>query len=147
MGPRKLLVPILLTLITTCYANEEIFISNCTLTEDRLIVEIDLRDVIIYRITRVRIDYKNISKSILFEPEEITYEKTDFKIVINLDLKNKILYTNEEAKLIIQISGGFVTSEIFISDPISNIDPYYFPSNAYDRVRIIILKQYYIYRY
>ncbi|MDR2923992.1 MAG: hypothetical protein LBU85_11715 [Treponema sp.] len=84
---------------------------------------------------------------ISFEPEEIAYNKKDSKIIINLDLKNKILYTNEEAELIIKISGGSITGDIFIGNPISNIEPFYsFPGNAYEKVRIIILKQYHIYR-
>jgi hypothetical protein len=149
MGSKKLLVFLAFSLfiIATCYANEKMEISNCHLNEDSIIVEIDLENVIVYDIMDVRINYCNIIKSILFEPEEIIYTKTNTNITIRLDIKNKILYTNEEAELIIKISGGFINGRIFIGNPISRIEPFYiFPSNAYERVRIIILNQYYVYR-
>jgi predicted RNA-binding protein len=148
MGSRKLLAFFFsLIFIFSCHANEKIFISNCVLTENSLIIEISLEGVIIYDITDVRIDYKNISRSILFETEEITYDKTDSEITINLALTNKILYTNEEAEMRIKISGGFIMGDVFIGNPISKIDSFYvFPSKAYEKVRIILLSQHYIYR-
>ena len=148
MGSRKLLVFFLLFIFTiSCSAKEKIFISNCMLSENNLIIEVNIENVIIHNITDVRIDYKNISKAIIFEPEEITYDKTDTKIIINLSLDNKVLYTNEEAEMRIRISGGFITGDLFIGNPISDIETYYlFPSNAYQKVRVIVLNQYYIYR-
>jgi hypothetical protein len=67
---------------------------------------------------------------------------TDSKIVINLNLTNKVLYTNEEAELSIQVSGGFIHGYIIIEDPISESGQFYtFPNNAYENLNINILKQ------
>ena len=148
MGSRKLLILLLLLIpLISCYANKRILIKNCVLTENSMIIEVDLENVIIYRITGIYIDYKNIPKSITFEPEEIEYDKTDSKIVINLNLENIVLYINEEAELIIKISGGFIVGDIFIDCLISEAEPFYFfPNEIYERLRIIILDQYYIYQ-
>ena len=132
---------------SSCFANRKIYLSDIILTENSLIIEIDLKNVTIYNIKDVRIDYKNISKAVLFEPEEIMYNKTKSNITINLNLNDKVLYTNEEAEIYIQISGGFIVGHIFIGNPISNIEPYYiFPSQEYESVKIIILNQSYSYR-
>ncbi len=148
MGTRKLLtILFFLVFITACYGNEKIFISNCVLTEDSIVIEVDIENVIIHRITGASIIYKNIAASIWFDPDEITYNKTDSKIMIELNLKNEILHTNDEAELFISISGGGITGDIFIGNPISKIEPSYsFPSNAYEKVRIIIFDQFYTYR-
>jgi hypothetical protein len=149
MGSRKLLIVLIFFVFSSiCYANDEVQIINCVLTEDALVVEIVIKNIIIYKITDVHIDYKNISKSVLFEPEEIKYNReTNTKIVINLSMTDKFLYTNEEAELCIKISGGYIIGDIFIGNPISKIEPFYtFPSKAYERVRIIIMKQRYNYR-
>ena len=115
-----------------------------------MIIEVDFKNVIIYRITGVYIDYKNIPIStIRFGTDEIEYYKTDSKIVINLNLENRALFINEEAELGIKISGGFIVGDIFIHNLISEIEaePFYtFPNEVYERLRVIISDQYFIYK-
>jgi hypothetical protein len=144
MGSRKFITVLLFMMILfNCYANKNVSISNCVITENNIIIDIDFKNVKIFRIREVSIDYKNIPIHIWFSgDEEITYYKTESKIVICLDLTDKILYTNEEATLSIKVSGGFIYGDIIIENSSSEREQFYtFPNNTYENLNINILKQ------
>jgi hypothetical protein len=107
-----------------------------------MVVEINFKNVIIYEIREVNIDYKNIPISINFDKAEITYDKTESKVIIKLNLIDKVLYTNEEAELSIKVSGGFIYGYIIIEDSSSKMEKFYtFPNNVYKNLNINILRQ------
>jgi hypothetical protein len=121
-------------------------ISSLTFTENSLIIEIDYKNERIFKIKGVYIDYENNSlstKSLRFtEEQKINYQKSESKIVIYLDLTDEALYTNEEAKLTVSVSGGYIYGDIVIEDTVSNIETFYtFPNESYNNLRINILKQ------
>jgi hypothetical protein len=128
--------------LASCYANKNVSISHCIITENSMVVEINFKNVIIYEIREANIDYKNIPISINFDKAEIAYDKTESKIVIKLDLTDKVLYINEEAALSIKVSGGFIHGHIIIEDSSSEREQFYtFPNDAYKNLNINIFEQ------
>ena len=108
-----------------------------------MIIEIEYRNVKIFDIRDVNIDYKNIPIYIKFsENEEVTYDRTDSKIVISLDLTDIVLFTNEKAELTVAVSGGFIYGDIVIEDLSLNLEQSYtFPSEVFRNLNINILNQ------
>lgn len=146
MGSRQFIIVLFSVMVfANCYANKNVFISSCILSENSMIIEIEYKNVQIFRIRDVSIDYKNIPMHVWFsEDEEVTYHKTESKIVICLDLTDKTLYTNEKAELTIAVSGGFIVGDIIIEDISSDKESFYtFPSNMHENIKVNILKQSY----
>jgi hypothetical protein len=144
MGSRKFIILVLSTMFFSgCYTIRNVSISNCTIVENSIIIEIDLKNVKIFEVTGVYIDYKHIPISVKFlDEDEITCFMTNSKIVINLCLTNKGLYINEKAELIISVSGGFIYGDILIEYLNANAEPFYsFPNTEYEYFRINILNQ------
>jgi hypothetical protein len=122
----------------------KVFISDCIVNESSMIIEIEYKNVHIFEIIDVRIDYINIHKTIKFlgDDGEVNYEKTKSRIIICLDLTDKVLYTNEKAKLTIKVSGGFIHGYIVVEDKNQSTEPFYtFPNKEYKNFVISILSQ------
>jgi hypothetical protein len=128
------------------YKNRNLLITECFFTEDSIVIKINRSHVRLYHIQTVRIDYKNIPVHILFympngiKVEEEWQNKNESKQTITLIWeniptgieilkegewldgfqKNDILYINEEAELLIDISRGRIEGTIFINE--DNID-------------------------
>jgi len=144
MGSRQFIIVILfIVFFSSCYLNRNLYISSLFLTEDSMIIEIEYRNVKIFDIRDVNIDYKNIPIYIKFsENEEVTYDRTDSKIVISLDLTDIVLFTNEKAELTVAVSGGFIYGDIVIEDLSLNLEQSYtFPSEVFRNLNINILNQ------
>jgi len=136
MAKRKLFIIILiLSIFAAGCRGEKVVISDIILTEDNMIIEIDTVNTDINFNDPIRIHYKNIPTTSYFfikKLEKEQYDKKNLRFTLTLELKEetrtiyeeeisfdktleeRILFINEEAKMMVGIFGGFLTADIFI---------------------------------
>jgi hypothetical protein len=128
----------LFTAFTCIGTSDEKVITNITLTENSMVIEIDRRVVNLPFGEGIRISYTNIPPNIAIEAhiEEGVSNQSGYVAIIIVDLTdiprtifneeaellnergffNRILYVNEEAELEIPFNGGSVSAHIFIGE-------------------------------
>lgn len=126
-----------LLLVISCGLKKRINIINCSLGNDKIKVKLECQNFS-QKINEAIITNNN--DYFVFEEDDIYNVIDKEHIEVELNCSNKEIKMNQEYKITLHFSGGYVSAKIFLGNPIEKI-PEIFPCNDFEHIQIIVLEK------
>lgn len=140
MGKRKYRVIFLffaVFLFFGCVQTKSMTISSCSIQKESIRINIDCLNF------NQRINEASLTNDeyyYVFDMEDIDCKQSNNQVLVKLNCSDKKIKTNQEYRLTLRFSGGYVYANIFLGNPIKKIRENY-PCEDFEHIQILIFDQ------